>query len=65
MTHATVEPVRYSSSRQMLSALLGGLSAGRSSLNRLLDTGTLAPNHRRRIEAELSEVEHVLNRATP
>ncbi|WP_431946630.1 hypothetical protein [Micromonospora marina] len=40
-------------------------TAERSSLNRLLDTGTLAPNHRRRIEAELSEVEHVLNRATP
>ena len=40
-------------------------TAEQSSLNRLLDTGTLAPNHRRRIEAELTEVEHILNRATP
>jgi len=40
-------------------------TAERSSLHRLLDAGTLAPNHRHRVEDELAEVEHVLNRVTP
>ncbi|MBM0274025.1 hypothetical protein JM949_00385 [Micromonospora sp. STR1s_6] len=35
-------------------------TAERSSLHRLLDSGTLAANHRRRIESELTEVDHVL-----
>jgi hypothetical protein len=39
-------------------------SAERSSLHRLLDSGSVAPNHRRRIEAELTEVDRVLKRTS-
>ncbi|GIE81993.1 hypothetical protein Aph02nite_79430 [Actinoplanes philippinensis] len=40
-------------------------SAEQSSLHHLLDTDKLAPNHRRRIEAELKEVDRVLDRHHP
>ncbi|GAA1595851.1 hypothetical protein [Actinoplanes couchii] len=38
-------------------------SAEQSSLHRLLDTGTLAPNHRRNIEVQLKDVDRVLGRS--
>jgi len=37
-------------------------TAEQTSPHRLLDSDTLAPNHRRSIESELKEVDHVLNR---
>ncbi|MEH1130765.1 hypothetical protein [Micromonospora sp. CPCC 206061] len=39
-------------------------TAEQSSLQRMLDTDTLAPNHRRSIQAQLKEVDRVLDRST-
>jgi hypothetical protein len=40
-------------------------TAEQSSLHRMLDTDALAPNHRRSSEAQLKDVERVLNRSCP
>lgn len=40
-------------------------TAEQSTLHRMLDSDRLAPNHRRRIESELKEVDRVLDRSRP